>query len=42
MMKEVFESAAFDQLRQMHGGRQNFLKFIEEKIEAVEGDIVQE
>ena len=40
--REIFQSQAFEKVRAMRGGPAKFLQFIEEKIEAVDGDIVSE
>ena len=40
--REIFQSQAFDKVRSLRGGPARFQQFIEEKIEAVDGDIVCE
>jgi predicted alpha/beta superfamily hydrolase len=39
--REIFQSQAFDMVRQAQGGATNFIAFIEQKIEPVDGDIVR-
>jgi len=36
-MREVFQSPCFNRVREMHA---DFFKFIDEKVEPIEGDIV--